>query len=58
MKERNELIKDIVLTDVCPYTLGTEISVLKEGEYYEGGHFCPIIERNTEIGRASCRERV
>lgn len=49
MKERNELIKDIVLTDVCPYTLGTEISVLKEGEYYEGGHFCPIIERNTVV---------
>ena len=25
MKERNKLIKDIVLTDVCPYTLGTNI---------------------------------
>ena len=49
MKERNELIKDIVLTDVCPYTLGTEISILKEGEYYESGHFCPIIERNTVV---------
>ena len=27
MKERNECIKDIVLTDVCPFSLGTEVSV-------------------------------
>jgi len=49
MKERNEAIKDIVLTDVCPYTLGTNVSVQKEGNYYESGHFFPIIERNTVI---------
>lgn len=30
MKERNKLIKDIVLTDVCPYTLGTNISIQKK----------------------------
>lgn len=49
MKERNEAIKEIVLTDVCPYTLGTNISVQKQGNYYESGHFFPIIERNTVI---------
>ncbi|MDD6796584.1 MAG: molecular chaperone HscC [Clostridiaceae bacterium] len=49
MKERNELIKEIVLTDVCPYTLGTNISVKRKGDYYESGHFFPIIERNTVI---------
>lgn len=49
MKERNKLIKDIVLTDVCPYTLGTNISIQKEKNYYEEGHFCPIIERNTVV---------
>lgn len=49
MKERNLAIKEIVLTDVCPYTLGTNISVQKQGNYYESGHFCPIIERNTVI---------
>ena len=49
MKERNKLIKEIVLTDVCPYTLGTNVSVLKQGDYYESGHFFPIIERNTVI---------
>ena len=49
MKQRNEQIKDIVLTDVCPYTLGTNVSVQKLNGYYESGHFCPIIERNTII---------
>ncbi|MCH4237487.1 MAG: Hsp70 family protein, partial [Clostridium tyrobutyricum] len=49
MKERNEHLKEIVLTDVCPYTLGTNISVRKPDGYYESGHFCPIIERNTVI---------
>lgn len=49
MKERNEAIKEIVLTDVCPYTLGTNVSVEREGRGYESGHFCPIIERNTVI---------
>lgn len=49
MKERKEFVKEIVLTDVCPYTLGTNISVQRSGGYYESGHFCPIIERNTII---------
>ncbi len=49
MKERDSSLKEIVLTDVCPYTLGTNISVQKSNGYYEPGHFCPIIERNTVI---------
>lgn len=49
MKERNEAIKEIVLTDVCPYTLGTNISVRRNDNSYESGHFYPIIERNTVI---------
>ncbi|EKQ57341.1 MULTISPECIES: molecular chaperone HscC [unclassified Clostridium] len=49
MKERNEAIREIVLTDVCPYTLGTNVSVQKQGKFYESGHFFPIIERNTVI---------
>ncbi|MGL4774710.1 MAG: Hsp70 family protein [Clostridium sp.] len=49
MKERNKLISEIVLTDVCPYTLGTNISVMKPGGFFESGHFCPIIERNSII---------
>lgn len=49
MKERNSSLKEIVLTDVCPYTLGTNVSVQRINGYYEPGHFYPIIERNTII---------
>lgn len=55
MKRRNRSITEIVLTDVCPYTLGTSVSVYKpQGSgstagFYEPGHFCPIIERNSVI---------
>lgn len=49
MKARASAIKEIVLTDVCPYTLGTEVSIEKAGGYHEPGHFLPIIERNTII---------
>ena len=57
MKERNEDIKEVVLTDVCPFTLGTEVVVDREDGRTEGGHFCPIIERNTVIP-ASRTERL
>lgn len=50
MKERREAIKEVILTDVCSFTLGTEVVVKSRyGDRYEGGHFCPIIERNTVI---------
>lgn len=49
MKERNGLIKETILTDVCPFTLGTEIVVQRSDKFYEDGHFLPIIERNTVI---------
>ncbi|MDO4710359.1 MAG: molecular chaperone HscC [Peptostreptococcaceae bacterium] len=49
IKERNESLKEVIMTDVCPYTLGTSIVVRKENDRYEGGHYLPIIERNTVI---------
>lgn len=49
MKERNEEIKEIVLTDVCPYSLGTDTSIRGVGDSLESGYFDPIIERNTVI---------
>lgn len=49
MKQRYAEVKEIVLTDVCPYSLGTNISVERPGGYFESGHFLPIIERNTVI---------
>ncbi|SFR55777.1 molecular chaperone HscC [Anaeromicropila populeti] len=57
MKERKEAIKEVILTDVCPFTLGTEVVVEREGNRFEEGHFCPIIERNTVIP-ASRTERL
>ncbi|MBQ9912023.1 MAG: Hsp70 family protein, partial [Firmicutes bacterium] len=48
MKERDEEIKEVVLTDVCPFTLGTEVTVYN-GLFDESGHYLPIIERNTVI---------
>ena len=48
MKERNRDIQEVVLTDVCPFTLGTEV-VADNGTFEESGHYLPIIERNTTI---------
>lgn len=47
--DRHEALEDIVMTDVCPFTLGTNVSVQVGPDMYEGGHFQPIIERNTVI---------
>lgn len=49
MKERKDSIREVILTDVCPFTLGTEVSIERENGGYETGHFSPIIERNTVI---------
>ncbi|OWA37228.1 molecular chaperone HscC [Saccharibacillus sp. O16] len=49
MKERNEALQDIVMTDVCPYTLGTEVAMAYATGEYESGHFSPIIDRNTFV---------
>ncbi len=57
MKERQEGIKEVILTDVCPFTLGTEVVREIEENRYEAGYFFPIIERNTVIP-ASRTERV
>lgn len=57
MKERNAAIKEVILTDVCPFTLGTEVVREWERGIYENGVFCPIIERNTIIP-ASRTERL
>lgn len=48
MKARDKEIQEIVLTDVCPFTLGTEVMV-DNGVFEEPGHYLPIIERNTVI---------
>ncbi len=49
MKERREAIKEVILTDVCPFTLGTEVVREWEKGVFENGLFSPIIDRNTVI---------
>ncbi|MCF2859160.1 molecular chaperone HscC [Pseudoalteromonas sp. SMS1] len=41
----NQALQDVVLTDVCPYTLGTEVL----DQNYNPGVFLPVIERNTVV---------
>ncbi len=48
MKERNQDIEEIILTDVCPFTLGTEV-ISDNGRFDEELRYLPIIERNTVI---------
>ena len=49
MKERNQAVKEVILTDVCAFTLGTDVMITREDGSQESGHFYPIIERNTVI---------
>lgn len=49
LKERNSALKEVVLTDVCPYTLGVEVSEEISHDQYKSGYFLPIIERNSPI---------
>jgi molecular chaperone HscC len=37
------------MTDVAPFTLGTEVAIEVGRDNYEAGHFQPVIERNTVI---------
>ncbi len=48
MKARDKEIQEMILCDVCPFTLGTEV-VRFNGSFEENGHYLPIIERNTVI---------
>lgn len=49
MKERRDGIREVILTDVCPFTLGTEVVREYAEHRFEDGVFLPIIERNTVI---------
>ena len=49
IKERKEEVREVILTDVCSFTLGTEVVVDLGEHHMEGGHFYPILERNTII---------
>jgi molecular chaperone HscC len=41
-------VRDLVVTDVAPFTLGVEVSK-RLGHEHRSGYFLPVIERNTTI---------
>jgi molecular chaperone HscC len=49
LKMRDVALDDMVMTDVCPFTLGVDIAEKNATGHYRSGIFLPIIERNTVI---------
>jgi molecular chaperone HscC len=49
LKVRDAALKDVVMTDVCPYTLGVDTGERRADGAIDQGIFSPIIERNTVV---------
>lgn len=49
LKARAESLREVVMTDVCPYSLGIEVSHRDATGHRENGLYSPIIERNTVV---------
>ncbi|MFI8719649.1 Hsp70 family protein [Stenotrophomonas sp. NPDC077464] len=49
LKSRDQSLEEIVLTDVCPYTLGTQVSRQGPDGSVRAGYFHPIIQRNSVV---------
>lgn len=49
LKMRDAALDEVVMTDVSPYSLGIEVSMQLGERNFAGGHFDPIIERNTPV---------
>jgi molecular chaperone HscC len=49
MRANDTRLKEMVLTDVCPYTLGTEVGQFLNTRKVENGYFHPILHRNCAV---------
>ncbi|MEQ1512451.1 MAG: molecular chaperone HscC [Lysobacteraceae bacterium] len=49
LKSRDAKLDEIILTDVCPYTLGTQIGHRDPNGQVHNGYFHPIILRNSTV---------
>ncbi len=49
LKRRDARLEEIILTDVCPYTLGTSVAKRDAGGQAQTGFFHPIILRNSTV---------
>jgi molecular chaperone HscC len=56
LKSRNADLDEIRLTDVCPFTLGTDMNKRDSKGNHIGVTFAPIIERNTVIPASRMRQ--
>jgi molecular chaperone HscC len=49
LKSRNAKLDEIILTDVCPYTLGVEVGQRDAQGHVQNGLFSPVIQRNSVV---------
>lgn len=49
MKSRNAKLDEVILTDVCPYTLGTDVVRWDSSGNRHDGFLLPIINRNSTV---------
>lgn len=49
LKSRDQQLDEVILTDVCPYSLGTEVARRDEQGRAITGFFEPIIQRNSTV---------
>lgn len=49
LKMRDAALEEVVMTDVSPYSMGVEVVQRVSAERLIGGHFMPIIERNSVV---------
>jgi len=49
LKMKDKALDETVMTDVCPYTLGTEVVRTLDKGVVADGYYAPIIERNTVV---------
>jgi molecular chaperone HscC len=55
LKARNAALKEVVLTDVCPHTIGVETGAMLPDGSLRSGLFTPVIERNTVVPASRMR---
>lgn len=49
LKAKDAALREVVMTDVSPYSLGVAVSHRLSGNAVSHGHFDPIIERNSTV---------
>jgi len=49
LKMKDKALDEMVMTDVCPYTLGTEVARQLDNGSQAPGFFAPVIQRNTVV---------